>query len=59
MTRSKQLPILLTALLSLTLCFAAETQPTKVTTANLINSDDVLAEYDGGMITREELDTKI
>lgn len=53
--------LLTIALLALgtALCFAADPEPAAVANQNLINDSDVLAEYDGGVITRQELDAKI
>jgi len=53
-----QLTVALLAL-GITLCFAADPEPVTVANQNLINDTDVLAEYDGGVITRQELDAKI
>ncbi|GAB1469115.1 hypothetical protein MASR2M64_18950 [Candidatus Cloacimonadota bacterium] len=48
--------IFLMACLSL---MAAEPLPVKVTTDNNINESDVWAQYDGGVILRKDIDTKI
>lgn len=52
-----QLTLLL--LVAAVFCFAEATQPVTVSNQNQIKESDILAEYDGGVITRQDLDNKI
>lgn len=59
MTSASRQIIMLLILVSAALCFAADPKPVNVTENTLINDKDILAQYDGGVITRKDLDTKI
>ncbi len=49
----------LTFVLACLLLMAADIDPIKVTDDNKLNDSDILAEFDGGTITRKDIDTKI
>lgn len=57
---SRQYTLLILLLVALTTCLAADNSvPIAVTSGNLINDSDILAEFNGGVITRKDLDQKI
>lgn len=56
---SRWLTLTLIVAVGIATCFADETSPTMVKNQNQINDTDVLAEFDGGTITRKDLDNKI
>lgn len=59
MTPAQRQIIMLLILVSAALCFAAGPKPVPVKDNTLVNDKDILAQYDGGIITRKDLDTKI
>ena len=59
MTPVRRQSFTLLILLSVALAFAADPAPRKVTDQKLIKTEDILAEFDGGQITRQDLETKI
>lgn len=56
---SRWLTLGLIVAMGITACFADETAPVGVRSQNLINDTDILVEFNGGVITRKDLDTKI
>ncbi len=56
---SRWLTLALILAVGMAACFADDTKPTAVTNQNRLSDSDVLAEYDGGVITRKDLDAKI
>lgn len=56
---SRWLTLALILAVGIATCFAEETAPTELTNQNRLSESDVLAEWDGGVITRKDLDAKI
>ncbi len=54
-----RLPILLVLLSAITLLIAADEVPIPVSSQNRLNDQDILAEFDGGTITRKDVDSRI
>ncbi|HPK82873.1 MAG TPA: peptidyl-prolyl cis-trans isomerase [Candidatus Syntrophosphaera sp.] len=59
MNISRWLSIAIIVAVGMATCFADETAPTELKNQNRLNDTDVLAEWNGGVITRKDLDTKI
>ncbi len=56
---SRWLTLALVLAVGMAACFADDVKPIVVTNQNRLSDTDILAEYDGGVITRKDLDAKI
>lgn len=59
MSNPSRIAILLIMVLAIAAAFAEDIVPVSVTSNNLMNEDVVLVEFDGGVITRKDLDERI
>ncbi len=59
MTSASKLILSLLLVWGAVICVASDQVPIPVSNQNRINDNDILAEFDGGMITRKDLDQKI